>query len=443
MLDPTDTIAAVASPPGPSERGVVRLSGPRAVAIAASRFTPDEARSQSMRAEHRAGQLRVTGLHASVPARLVAWPGTSFTGEPAAEIHTIGSLPILEAILADALASGARLAEPGEFSLRAFLHGRIDLTQAEAVLGVIEARDASQLHHALEQLAGGIASPIERLRDRLLDVLAHLEADLDFADEPDVDPIGRGALADELAEASAELRSLADRLDARARPETLPRVVLHGPPNAGKSRLFNALAGGSPALVSSIPGTTRDYLSTTVACAGLDVELIDTSGVEAARDEVEALAHEARDRQVRSADLVLNCAEVGSTFAPVDIASSLPVSTKADLAMEPIGGDVLATSAATGFGPRRAPKRHRVGAASHADRGRLGDLGPVPGQPGSGRRELGVGRRDADAGRRRRIGGDRLAAVARRPGPSRRRDRERRRARPRLPPFLHRQVRGG
>ena len=147
---------------------------------------------------------------------------------------------------------------------------------------MIDARTPAQLDAALAQLAGGLAGPIAALRDRLLDVLAHLEANLDFVDEPDVDPLGRAALAASLAEAAAEVAALADRLRGRDRPEGHPRVVLVGPPNAGKSRLFNALLGRDRALVSPRAGTTRDYLSALCDCDGLTVELVDTAGDEPA-----------------------------------------------------------------------------------------------------------------------------------------------------------------
>src|SRR5262249_37432831 len=159
--------------------------------------------------------------------------------------HTVGSPPLVNLVLSSCLAGGARLAEPGEFTLRAFLSGRIDLTRAEAVLGVIDAATPAQLDAALRQLAGGLAGPITPLPDRLHDMLAHLEANLDFADEPDVDPIGRAAMAAELARAGDEMAALAGRLDARDRREGHPRVVLVGPPNAGKSRPFNALTGAA------------------------------------------------------------------------------------------------------------------------------------------------------------------------------------------------------
>jgi tRNA modification GTPase len=333
-LDPTDTIAAIASPPGPALRGIVRLSGPNAVAVVLGRFSPDDGRPWSGRPEHRSGRLSVSLLDRAIPARLIVWPGTSsYTGGPCAEVHTTGSPPVIRAVLSEMIARGARLAEPGEFTLRAFLAGKIDLTRAEAVLGVIEAQDATQLSAALAQLAGGIAQPIEALRDRLLDLLAHIEANLDFADEPDVDPLGRSQLAEELAEASEGLRRLASRLDSRERGDARPRVLLYGPPNAGKSRLFNALVGGK-ALVSPEPGTTRDTLSAPCDCDGLEVELIDSAGVESPRSDIEVGAKLARDRELASADLVVVCRAMDGdvTAGASTNGRQIDIVTKCDLA---------------------------------------------------------------------------------------------------------------
>ena len=342
-LDPTDTIAAISSPPGPALRGIVRLSGPRAVALARGAFAPDDARAWTGRSEHRAGRFDVTMLRRAIPARLIVWPGSSsYTGGPCAEIHTTGSPPVLRAVLAELIARGARLAEPGEFTLRAFLAGKIDLTRAEAVLGVIEAEDSTQLSHALAQLAGGISGPIEALRDRLLDLLAHIEADLDFADEPDVDPLGRSQLAEELAEGSEALRRLAGRLDSRERAQSRPRVLLCGPPNAGKSRLFNAMIEHGRALVSPEPGTTRDTLTGTCLCDGLEVELIDSAGVERPRSEIEAKAQSARDREMAAADLVVVCHPVDSGEIGSDLVARrrLDIITKCDLSSIESSNDV-------------------------------------------------------------------------------------------------------
>ena len=352
MLDPSDTIAAIASPPGPGARGIVRLSGPAAMAIVDRAFAADRPGPWSGQAQRREGRWTVPGLPSGVVAAVMRWPGNrTYTGQPVAEVHTTGARPVLEAILADCLENGARSAEPGEFTLRAFLAGRIDLTGAEAVLAVIEARSPARLDAALHQLAGGVAGPIGRSRDRLMDVLALMEANLDFSDEADVDPLGASRLAEELDAACADLASLADSFRARDRPESRSRVVLLGPPNAGKSRLFNALAQGAEALVSPVAGTTRDYLVATCECDGLSIDLIDTAGIEAPRDEIEARAADLRDGQAATADLLLLCREAGAVDRdPPGDRPALRVMTKADLAGEvPPEGAVL-TSAETGEG---------------------------------------------------------------------------------------------
>ena len=349
LLDTQETIAAIASPPGGGLRGMVRLSGRDALRIASTGFDlplePDSPRPFT-----RQGQLTIATLRRPLPAMIVAWPGRrTFTGQPLAEVHTTGSTPIVREVLAHYLRSGARPAEPGEFTLRAFLSGRIDLTQAEAVLGVIEARSPAQLNAALGQLAGGLSGPLRDLRDRLLDVLAHLEANLDFVEESDVTSLERSALASELAHASADLARLADRLKARDRVDGKPRVVLVGPPNAGKSHLYNALLGRPDAIVSPVAGTTRDYLSADLACDGLTVELVDTAGQESPRDSIEAEAQSRRNLQAAAADLLLHCRPITSPDVSLPPAPHLLVWTKSDL------GDAgastgLITSAETGSG---------------------------------------------------------------------------------------------
>lgn len=358
MLDPTDTIAAIASPPGPGFRGLIRLTGPDAFAVALAGFIDNAPKRTRRHAHARSGRLRVEGLRPLLPATVTLWPGKrTYTGQPLAEMHTVGSSPIVSIVLAHCLTHGARQAEPGEFTLRAFLSGRIDLTRAEAVLGVIDAQNTAQLAYALEQLAGGLSGPIVVLRDRLLDVLAHLEANLDFTEEPDVDPLGRAALADSLSRSSADLADLADRLSERDRAEGHPRVVLAGPPNAGKSQLFNALVGDTHALVSPHAGTTRDYLSALCECEGLTIELIDTAGIEVPSNPIEHSAQAKTADQSTRADLILACesADTGPAPAQIESGSILRVWTKCDIAKPPRGD--LATSALTGAGLRELKAR--------------------------------------------------------------------------------------
>jgi tRNA modification GTPase len=356
-LDPNDTIVAAASPSAPGLRGIVRLSGPAAISIVLSDYIPIGRQTlPPRRACVFCGSMKADGLRSHLPVMLALWPAPrTYTGQDVAEIHLIGAVPLVNLVLAHCLARGARHAEPGEFTLRAFLSGRIDLTRAEAVLGVIEAKNTAQLDAALEQLAGGLSGPIVALRDRLLDVLAHLEANLDFVDERDVDPLGRAALADELDHSSAELSRLAQRLGERESPSSHPRVVLVGPPNVGKSRLFNALIGRDRAIVSDHAGTTRDYLSALCECGGLIVELVDTAGAEEAGDAITTQAQSHRASQAKLADLMLVCHPVESADEwPVMDGFALQVWTKGDRG-RPVtraheSHSPILTSAETGMG---------------------------------------------------------------------------------------------
>ena len=355
MLDPSETIVAIASARGAGPRGLIRLSGPDAVKIALGEFEADEPGPPPTRPSALLGRLDLRDCSIRFPATIVVWPGLrSYTGQPSAEIHTVGSPPILDRIVAGCLARGARRAEPGEFTLRAFLSGRIDLTQAEAVLEVIEAGTPARLDAALRQLAGGLTGPLRDLRDRLLDRLVELEANLDFVDESDVSPIHRQALVKDLVDAVERLEELSARRRSRDRVEMHPRAVLVGPPNAGKSRLFNALIGRDGAIVSPVAGTTRDYLIGLGDCDGLTVEFVDTAGEEFAETPIESASQSHREDQSNRADLVLVCRPADADKKPNDRSTSdrrLLVLTKADLLPNrdrlPLA---IATSAATGEG---------------------------------------------------------------------------------------------
>jgi tRNA modification GTPase len=303
-----------------------------------------------------------------VPARAYLWPTTrSYTRQPSAELHLPSSPPILEAALAAVCAAGARLARPGEFTLRAFLAGRLDLTQAEAVLGVIDAGSRQELAAALSQLAGGLARPLSQLREALLDLLAHLEAGLDFVEE-DIEFITPAELTAQLDSALAQVETIARQLAGRGEAGQLPKVVLAGPPNAGKSSLLNALAGAEAAIVSPKAGTTRDFVARRVQIGDRECLLIDTAGLaEGAPDgELGHLAAEAASEQRREADLVLFCREALKPEAPSCSEAfqpeALAVWTKCDLLSPgdspPPGG--LPTSSRTGQG--LAELRSAIGA---------------------------------------------------------------------------------
>jgi len=369
---PGDTIAAVSSPPGIGLRGIVRLSGPNVGELSDRLFQSDDGRrpSQVPRATVFTGTLLLDGP-ATLPCDLYLWPTThSYTGQPVAEIHTIGSRPLLDAALRRACSLGARLAEPGEFTLRAFLAGRLDLTQAEAVLGAIDAASPHQFEVALTQLAGGLAGPLARLREHLLDLLAHLEAGLDFADE-DLPLITPEKLQEHLASAQQIVSDLAGRMASRTEAKELAQVVLIGWPDTGKSSLFNALLGRRGALVSDGPGTTRDYLTAELALDGAGCLLTDTAGIEplpdVLEDELRQAAQSATAEQGRLAQLQLLCLDASRPINPGERAllnehapGRLVVWTKCDLSSR--GPDMPAaiqTSSTSGEGIELLRRRLR------------------------------------------------------------------------------------
>ena len=321
-LDIDDTIAAIASPPGASERGIVRISGPDATKCIASCFFPDDGRSlaQQSTVDSVPGNLQLdTDLR--LPGRLLVWPtDRSYTRQPSAEFHTIGSSPLLQLALKAVCDAGARVARPGEFTLRAFLSGRLDLTQAEAVLAVIDARGEDDLRLSLDQLAGGLATPLTSIRNELIAILAELEAQLDFAEE-DIEFISDSLLFQKLDQASDQLSSIVNQISGRHVTEEKFTAVLTGLPNAGKSSLFNCLLGESKAIVTNIAGTTTDYVTGELSQSGVTIQLIDTAGFEqietseTASSQIQASAQDARQDRIERADLCIRCV---AADAPVE-----------------------------------------------------------------------------------------------------------------------------
>lgn len=315
MYDLDDTIVAIATVPGAAARGILRISGPAALDCLARCFQArsNGSPSHSCKFQTRSGAARVYSgtLLGSLrlPCDLYLWPSArSYTRQPLAEFHTLGSPPLLDAVLRVLCEHGARLAQPGEFTLRAFLAGRLDLTQAEAVLGVIDAHDRRELSTALAQLAGGLSGPLGVLRGELLDLLADLEAGLDFVDEH-LEFVTHGEVVERLTRAAHQVASVAEQLVVRGRAGREFRIAVIGLPNVGKSSLFNALAARDAALVSQESGTTRDYLEAPLSLGGLACRLIDTAGFETV-DEPAAMAGRAQRmtaQQHEQADLRILC----------------------------------------------------------------------------------------------------------------------------------------
>ena len=304
----TDTIAAIATPFGEGAIALLRLSGPRAVEMAravfrgAKEFTP---RFAHFGAIHDGGRKldEVLLTHFPAPA--------SYTGEDVVEIACHGGVLISRRILELLLKNGARSAEPGEFTQRAYLNGKMDLTQAEAVMDLIGAQTDLALRAATEQLEGKLGERMRELRDGVIEVLAHVEAYIDFPDE-DIDPATGGAL---LAKIDA-VRAGATALLATARPGKIlregVRAVIFGAPNVGKSSLLNLLLGYERAIVSARPGTTRDVIEETIDVRGIPLRLVDTAGVRESDDEIEREGMARTQRQVERADLVLHVVDASA-----------------------------------------------------------------------------------------------------------------------------------
>jgi tRNA modification GTPase len=300
VFSTSDTIVAIATPPGRGGIGVVRLSGPEARTIAGRLI------AHGKPLEPRHATLTTIAAGDSVDQVVATcFPAPhSYTGDDVVELSAHGSPVVLRAIVSAAIKAGARLAEPGEFTLRAFLNGRIDLMQAEAVADLVDSVTPLQARAAFDQLQGTLTQVIGEIDAALFDLIARLEASVDFPEEGYhfVDP---GALAG----AIDGLRTRTTALLATARRGRLVReglqIAIIGKPNVGKSSLFNALAGASRAIVTDVPGTTRDLVSEVVDLDGLRVTLVDTAGLRETRDAIEAEGV-TRSRQVLSvADLIL------------------------------------------------------------------------------------------------------------------------------------------
>ncbi|QDV69925.1 tRNA modification GTPase MnmE [Rosistilla carotiformis] len=311
MFANEDTIAAIASPPGAAIRGIVRISGPQTTRILQTICPSCD--SIPTRASRIRTPIELGPPLGQVDASILLWPNERcYTGMPSAEIHLPGAAPILNAALERLLDHGARMAEPGEFTMRAFLAGRLDLTEAEAVLGVIDADDKRTLDTALRQLSGGLSGPLNQLRTELLNLLAHLEAGLDFVEE-DIEFITQAELSSNIQRICHQIEAITEQMTSREAATGPPQVVLRGDPNAGKSSLINALSGQEIAIVSELAGTTRDCVERTIDCGGLAVRVIDTAGIEATDDAINQQAQRLGDRAHEEADLLLVCVDLTQT----------------------------------------------------------------------------------------------------------------------------------
>ena len=359
MFDTSDTIVAIATPPGRGGIGVVRLSGPHAPAIARSLTElPGDLEPR------RATLARILGRDGAIDRVLVtSFPAPhSYTGEDVVEISAHGSPVLLQQIVASAIQAKARLAEPGEFTLRAYLNGRLDLVQAEAVRDLIDAVTPAQARAAFDQLEGTLTERIRAIDARLFDLIARLEASLDFPDEG-YHFVEGDAASRELDDIRDQVQTLLKDADRGRLVREGLHVVIAGRPNTGKSSLFNLLAGSSRAIVTDLPGTTRDLVTEVVDIHGVPVTLVDTAGIRQKPSDVieaEGIARAAGARQIAELMLIVLDGSVPLTdddralLDETETSSRLVVVNKIDLPpawdIEDSSSGSIAVSAATGEG---------------------------------------------------------------------------------------------
>jgi tRNA modification GTPase len=316
-----DTIAAIATPLGEGGLAVIRISGPHALTLADRCFLPAGKTSSkpSDAATHTIhfGHIMRDGHQVDEVLLSVMRAPRTFTREDIVEITCHGGLLPAKVVLDTVLTNGARLAEPGEFTRRAFLNGRIDLTQAEAVADLIHSRTELALRAANEQLAGKLSQRINDLRDEMIATLAHVEAHIDFPDE-DIAPHTKAQLVNRLERGVAFMDELLRTANEGQILRRGIRAAIIGRPNAGKSSLLNQLLGHDRAIVSAIPGTTRDTIEETANIRGLPVVFIDTAGLREGRDEIEVEGIRRSRQTLEKAELILHVLDVSEPWTAAD-----------------------------------------------------------------------------------------------------------------------------
>src|SRR5512142_2881662 len=311
-----DTIVAIASAPGRGGIGVVRLAGPEARAIAAPLV---RLRRELEPGRAVFGELIEPETGERIDEVVVTFfqKPHSYTTDDVVEIAAHGAPVVLRHVVELALARGARLAEPGEFTLRAFLNGRLALTQAEAVRDLIEAQTLYQAKVAAQQLEGALSHRLQPIKQQLVELIALLEAGIDFA-EDDVAVLAGEQILARIADVRTPLKQLAGSFAYGKLVHEGLTLAIVGRPNVGKSSLFNRLVERERAIVTATPGTTRDLVSETVSLGGIPVRLVDTAGIRASRDEAESICIQKTFEAAADADLVLVVLDASQRHTPED-----------------------------------------------------------------------------------------------------------------------------
>lgn len=317
-----DTIAAISTPPGTGGIGIIRLSGKDVFSIVNPIFRGKKNQDLSKVRSHTIHYGYIIDKESNktideVLVMVMKAPNT-YTKEDIVEINCHGGIVSVRKVLEQVLKMGARLAEPGEFTKRAFLNGRIDLSQAEAVIDIIEAKTDMSLSTAMDQLEGSLSHRIGEIREELLEIMAHIEAAIDYP-EYDIEELGYDRVRKRIEEIRANIHRLLDTADSGKILREGVKTAIVGKPNVGKSSLLNALLREQRAIVTNIPGTTRDVLEEYINISGVPFKLIDTAGIRETEDVVEQIGVNRSKEIIESADLIIMILDLSTSLTEEDM----------------------------------------------------------------------------------------------------------------------------